>query len=154
MGAPLSSPPSEFGAKCVKTLAPEVAKRLQPLVNFLERRRLYGVKTAGSLCSDSGEAVLPQHPQVLGHSWLTYPELRLDDDDNLTRGVLLVQQHFEDPTADRVAEDIESFHGPIVAGLAYITQALILLGSSREEGFNSFRGDAKTGEHSRPGISS
>lgn len=83
---------------------------IRSLVDLLQRRCLNCVETASALGSDTGEAVLPQHPQVLGDSWLTDPELRLNDGDDLSRRVLLIQQHFQDPTADRIAEDIEGLH--------------------------------------------
>jgi hypothetical protein len=52
---------------------------------------------------------------VLADRRLGDAELRLDDGPQLSRALLARGEQLQDPPADRVAEDVERVHWPIVA---------------------------------------
>ncbi len=92
-------------------LIPSTAEAIEPPVDVLQRRAFDGVEPPGALRADSCEAVLPQHPQVLGDPGLGQAELSLDDGRDLPGRQLPVGEQLEDPPAYRVPEDVEGVHG-------------------------------------------
>ena len=59
---------------------------------------------------------------MLRDGGLRDPEFGLDDLRHLARTDLAVGEQFEDPSTDRVAEDIEGVHEGSLKGLTYISQ--------------------------------
>jgi hypothetical protein len=122
-GAALAPAAAELGAEGVEALVPEAAVALEPAVDLLQGRGVDGVQAPGAVGADGGEAVLAQDAQVLRHARLRDAELGLDDGTDGARGLLAVGEELEDAPADRVAEDVERVHGPIISVLTYISQA-------------------------------
>ena len=106
----LSAPSGELRSECIESLGPELSERLEPSVYILERAGVDGVQPTCALCTHSGEAVLPQHPEVLRDSRLTDAELFADHRDDLPRRPLVVDEQFEDASPNRVTENIERVH--------------------------------------------
>lgn len=117
MDAPIPASPCELCSQRIEPLGPEVSERLQPSIDVLQRAGLDGVQATGALGSHASEAALTEDPQMLGHCRLGDPELRADDRDDLTGRLLLVDEQFENPPADRISEDIERMHGMNLSSL-------------------------------------
>ena len=67
-------------------------------------------RAAADLRAHRGEAVVPQHFQVLRYRRLADANSALDGRTDRTRCQLAVGEQFEDAPADRIAQDIEGVH--------------------------------------------
>jgi len=102
-------------------LDPHPTEAVDPLVDLVQGLGPDGVEAAGALGPGRGEAVLPQHSEVLGDRGLGDPELGGDHLGDRARGGLPVGQELEDPASDRIAEDVERVHDAVLSGTAYIS---------------------------------
>ena len=86
-------------------------------------RRVDGVEPPRAVRPDGREAAVAQDPEVLRDGRLRDPELGLDDRGDRPRGQLAIGEQLEDPPPDRVAQDVERVHRPIILeGMTYISQ--------------------------------
>src|SRR5215207_8880163 len=102
--------PGEMGLEGVEGLVPVPAVLLHPLGDLAERRRVDCVQSAGPLRPNDGEAAVPEHAQMLRDRRLRNPELPLHDTADVPRRALAADEEVENPTADRVAENVERVH--------------------------------------------
>jgi len=93
---------------------PETSKMGKPLVGLPQGLRRDRVQAPRALGADVGEAVLPQHLQVLGHGRLGNAELVLNDRGDLAGSPLAVGEELQYPAANRVAQDVERVHPNIL----------------------------------------
>ena len=100
----------ELGRERVEPLIPEPAELVEPVVELAERRRVDGVEPPRALGPDRREPAVAQNLEVLRHGRLRDPELRLDDGRDRPRSQLAVGEQLEDPSPDRVSQDVESVH--------------------------------------------
>ena len=94
---------------------------VQPGVGFLQRHSVHRVEPSRSLGSDLGEPVFPQDFQVLRHGGLGDREFRTNHVRHRTCGRLPLRQQFQDPTANRVTQDIEGVHTTTLQPRTYIS---------------------------------
>jgi hypothetical protein len=90
----------DLGTQRVESLVPETPIAVEPHVDLLQRLRIGGIEAASTLGSDGGEAVLPEHPQVLRHPGLGDAEFLLDGRGDGARGLLTVGEQ-ETVASDR-----------------------------------------------------
>ena len=65
---------------------------------------------AGAVDAHAGEAVIPQHLEMLGNRRLADRELVAHDLDDLAGGALATAEHLEGAPPHRVAEYLEGVH--------------------------------------------
>src|SRR5262245_48276595 len=97
-------------------MLPEPAELAHPRINLTQRSDLDRVDAARSVRTHIGKAALAQRLEMLRHCWLRDAELALDDGDDIARALLAARQQFQNPPANRVAEDIEGVHQPSFTG--------------------------------------
>src|SRR5262249_18473441 len=91
----------------VQALLPKSAKLVDPIVNLLERLGMNGIESPGAVDADLDEPALAKCAQMLRNTRLSDAELFLDDLGETTRGAFTPNQELENPTAHRIAEDVE-----------------------------------------------
>ena len=101
---------------------PEAAEGGEPRVGFRERRRVDRVEAAGAVGSHGREARLAEHAEVLGDGGLRDAELLMHDATEVARRGLALGEQLEEPSADRISEDVERVHALSTSGFAYISQ--------------------------------
>src|SRR5215207_5440938 len=102
--------PGEMGLEGIEALVPVPAVLLHPLGDLAERRRVDRIQAAGPLRPNDGEAAVPEYPQMLRDRRLRNPKLPLHDCADLPRRALAADEEVENPTAHRVAENVEGVH--------------------------------------------
>ena len=102
-----------LGGQGGQVWSPEPPEARQPGVRLAQCGVVHRVEPAGALGAHRGEAVLPQHPQVLGDGRLGDAELLPDDRRHRAGALLAVGEQFEDPSPYRVTEDVERVHRDI-----------------------------------------
>ena len=112
----------EFRAQRVKSLIPEGPERLQPSIELLQGSGVDGVQSSRALRAHVREAALAQNPEVLRDGGLADAELLPDDNRNITRRELLIEEQLQYPLPDRIAENVERVHTDKLAELPYIRQ--------------------------------
>ena len=100
----------QLGRERIEALLPEVAERVEPRVDLVERRGVDRVEPPGAIRPDRREAAVAQDPQVLRDGRLRDPELGLDDGGQCPGGQLPIGEQLQDPPSDRVPQDVERVH--------------------------------------------
>ena len=72
-------------------------------------------RSAGILGRAAREAGVAQHPQVVGDGGLADAELRADDVGQCARRLVALREQFDEPPADRIAEDVERVHATFIS---------------------------------------
>ena len=98
----------------------------KPLLSLSQGLGRHRVQPSRALGADSGEAVLPQDLQVLGHGGLGNAELVLNDCGDLAGSPLTVGEELQDPAANGVAQDVERVHHTIVYKEAVKLRVVVL----------------------------
>lgn len=70
-----------------------------------------GIESPGAVDADLDEPALAKCAQMLRNTRLSDAELFLDDLGETTRGAFTPNQELENPTAHRIAEDVEGMRG-------------------------------------------
>ena len=102
----------DLGGQCAQVWRPKPTKCIQPLVDIAQRSTIHRVQPPLAIRPHRGEAVVPQHFQMLGYRRLGDRELRLDGGTDGPCRLLAVGEQFENAPPDRIAEDVECVHIP------------------------------------------
>ena len=78
--------------------------------SLAERFGVDGIEPSCALRADGREPAVTEDLEVLGHRRLRDPELGLDDGRDRPRGQLAIGEQLEDPSPDRVSQDVERVH--------------------------------------------
>jgi len=108
--SPCTPAPRELDGQSVEVMLPVAPEWLEPRIDLAQWRRLDRVEPARPLGAHRREAGLSQHAQVLRHPGLRDPEVGLDDLADRAGGLLSVGQELEDPSPDRIAQNVERVH--------------------------------------------
>src|SRR5215213_5048583 len=122
LGAAGALTAGQFRAQRVQVRAPEAPEVVQPLVRLAQRLGVDGIEPPRPHRTYAGEAVVPQHLQVLRDRRLRDAVLGLHDRADLTGGELTAGEQLEDPAAHRIAEHVESVHVRRITASAYISR--------------------------------
>src|SRR6478752_4576655 len=94
---------------------PEPAESTDPFVDIAEAAAVDGIHASLGVGAYRSEAVLAQHLQVLRHRGLRDRELVADRRADGASGQFAVGQQFQDPSTDRIAQDVERVHATTIA---------------------------------------
>lgn len=106
----LTGPASELGVEGSETLVPEPPQPGGPVLDHLERSGVEGVEPTGALGAHPGESALAQNAEMLGHGWLADPELGANHPGDITGSALTLRKELQDPSSNRITEDIKRVH--------------------------------------------
>ena len=104
-------PARQLGGRRVEALVPEDAELAKPGVDLTQRSGIDGVQPPRPVGTHPGEAVLPQHLQVLRGGRLGDAELPVHDLGQPAGRLLAVGEQLQHSASDRVTEDVERVHG-------------------------------------------
>ena len=119
----LASAAGEFLLERVQVRRPEAPKSSDPEIEFPQGLRVHRVESPGALRPHARQAALAQDTKVHRNPGLRDAELALDDGGDSTRRLLALREKLQYPTADWIANHVESLHAPNISVTTYISKS-------------------------------